>query len=209
MPKESVLHRVRTALGRAAGSPTPAPPPAMLRQGRLPEQERLALFQTKLVQLSAQPYVAAEAAEARAAVERILAGRGAVASRAPVLAGLGITGLAGVRSDFAGAEALREACAQAPFGITSADYGLAESGTLVVFASSEARMISLLEPEHIVVLRRERILDDVDALFETVPLPAERSSSMVFISGPSRTGDIELTLVRGVHGPRELYVIIV
>ncbi len=70
-------------------------------------------------------------------------------------------------------------------------------------------MISLLPPAHIAVVPRDRILTGLDELFDKVPLPAERSSSMVLITGPSRTADIEQILVRGVHGPGELHVVVV
>jgi L-lactate dehydrogenase complex protein LldG len=70
-------------------------------------------------------------------------------------------------------------------------------------------MISLLPPVHIAVVPRERILTGLDELLTGTPLPAERSSSMLFITGPSRTADIEQILVRGVHGPGEIHVIVV
>src|SRR5437588_99602 len=53
------------------------------------------------------------------------------------------------------------------------------------------------------------ILTDLDELLTVLPKPAEQTSSMVLISGPSRTADIEQILVRGVHGPGEIRVIIV
>jgi L-lactate dehydrogenase complex protein LldG len=70
-------------------------------------------------------------------------------------------------------------------------------------------MISLLPPTHVALVPRERILTGLDELLTQVPLPADRSSSMIFITGPSRTADIEQILVRGVHGPGELHVIVV
>jgi L-lactate dehydrogenase complex protein LldG len=54
---------------------------------------------------------------------------------------------------------------------------------------------------------RDRMLSGLDELLTAVPLPAERSSSMVLITGPSRTADIEQTLIRGVHGPKDVHVV--
>jgi L-lactate dehydrogenase complex protein LldG len=95
-------------------------------------------------------------------------------------------------------------------GITSADYARADTGTLVMFSSrEEARMISLLPPVHLAVVRTDRILTGLDQLFTLEPLPGQRSSSMVLITGPSRTADIEQILIRGVHGPGELHVVVI
>ena len=70
-------------------------------------------------------------------------------------------------------------------------------------------MVSLLPPVHIAVVPREKILTGLDELLAQEPLPAGRSSSMLLITGPSRTADIEQILVRGVHGPGEIHVIVV
>jgi L-lactate utilization protein LutC len=59
------------------------------------------------------------------------------------------------------------------------------------------------------VVPKERILTGLDELFTAVPNPAEITSSMVLITGPSRTADIEQILVRGVHGPGQVTVVIV
>ena len=53
------------------------------------------------------------------------------------------------------------------------------------------------------------VVSGLDELFTVLPDPAEVSSSMVFIAGPSKTGDIEMKLTLGVHGPREIYLVIV
>jgi L-lactate dehydrogenase complex protein LldG len=143
-------------------------------------------------------------------VQRVVDGRPAVASNAPLLTECGITSLPSVRSGLRNREELRALCSTAAVGITSADYCLADTGTLVMISSKdEARLISLLPPIHIAVVNAERMLSGLDDLLETVPLPAERSSSMVLITGPSRTADIEQTLVRGVHGPGEIHVVVI
>jgi L-lactate utilization protein LutC len=133
-----------------------------------------------------------------------------VASNSPYLAECGITRLPSVRSGIYDITELRELCASVDVGITSADYALADTGTLVMIASpEEARMISLLPPAHIAVLPAERILSGLDELFSVLPRPAEQTSSMVLITGPSRTADIEQILVRGVHGPGQISVVVV
>jgi L-lactate dehydrogenase complex protein LldG len=73
----------------------------------------------------------------------------------------------------------------------------------------EARLISLLPPVHLAIVPRERILTGLDELLALLPTPVEERSSMVLITGPSRTADIEQILVRGVHGPGEIHVIVV
>ena len=55
----------------------------------------------------------------------------------------------------------------------------------------------------------DRLLTGLDELYTLLPVPSDRSSSMVFITGPSRTADIEQILVRGVHGPGEIHVVLV
>ena len=74
---------------------------------------------------------------------------------------------------------------------------------------SEARLISLLPPVHIAVFSSARLLSNLAELLAVVPKPAQQTSSMVLITGPSRTADIEQILVRGVHGPGEIYAVIV
>ena len=74
---------------------------------------------------------------------------------------------------------------------------------------AEARLVSLLPPAHIAVVPRGRILTGLDELFSVLPDPAAVASSMVLITGPSRTADIEQILIRGVHGPGQIRVLIV
>ena len=140
----------------------------------------------------------------------LIAGKTAIASNASFLAQCGITSLPGVRSGITQVDDLRDLCASADFGITSADYALADTGTLIMLAGpQEARLVSLLPPAHIAVVPRDRILTGLDELLSILPRPAEQTSSMVLITGPSRTADIEQILVRGVHGPGQITVVIV
>jgi L-lactate dehydrogenase complex protein LldG len=207
MARDHILHRIRTGLGRSAGEAPSAPPPVRLRIPEVEMDERVTTMRMRIEALAGKT---ARTQDPRAFVEEALAGRTAVASNAPYLAECGITALAGVRSGIVDREELRDVCAVADVGITSADYALADTGTLVMIASpQEQRLISLLPPAHIAVVPKDRILTGLDELFTLVPLPAAGSSSLVLITGPSRTADIEQILVRGVHGPGQITVVIV
>jgi L-lactate dehydrogenase complex protein LldG len=210
MSRENILHKVRTALGRSAGQPPPEPPAVRLRVPEVDMETRIATMRMRIEALAGKTHRVATGAEACALVREIAAGKSAVASNAPYLAECGITGIPGVRSGVRREDELRELCAAADIGITSANYALGDTGTLVAIASqAEARLISLLPMMHLAVLPKERILTGLDELFTLVPNPADLTSSLVLITGPSRTADIEQILVRGVHGPGQLTVIIV
>jgi L-lactate dehydrogenase complex protein LldG len=210
MVRDSILHKVRTALGRSAGQePAPAPP-VRLRIPDVSVERRIDSFCAALEALSGKTLRADSKEAALAYVVSLIEGKSAVASNAPFLAECGVTSLPGVRSGIYDREELRQLCATAGAGITCADYALADTGSLVMFSSqAEARMVSLLPPVHIALLPRERILTGLDELYTLHPLPAGETSSMVLITGPSRTADIEQILVRGVHGPGQVYVVII
>jgi len=210
MPREYILHRTRTALGRTVGQAPDPPPPARLSVPEADVEARIGRLFENVEKLAGKTYRAASAEDARGYVASLTGGRPAVASNSAFLEECGVLRLPGVLAGFKDREELRAACVEAEFGVTSADYALADPGTLVMFSSGEeARMISLVPPAHIALVPRERILTGLDELLREVPLPAERSSSMVLITGPSRTADIEQILVRGVHGPGEIHVIVV
>jgi L-lactate utilization protein LutC len=205
--RDNILHKIRTALGRGAGQAVADPPPARIRVPQVSMEARVVSMLERVRALAGE---AVESDDPRAFVARAIAGKTAVASNAPYLAECGIASLPGVRSGITDREELRELCATVDIGITSADYALADTGTLVMLSSpQEARMISLLPPAHIAVVPRARILTGLDELFALLPNPAESTSSLVLITGPSRTADIEQILVRGVHGPGVLSVVVV
>jgi L-lactate utilization protein LutC len=210
MARGAILHKTRTALGRSAGQPASAPPPMRIRIPEVAVEDRIKSFCAALEALAGKTLVAPSREAALDYVANLVKGKTAVASNAPFLAECGVTQLAEVRGGFTNREELRAACASADFGITSATYALADTGSLVMIASpEEARLVSLLPPAHIALLPREKILTGLDELFTVVPNPAELASSMVLITGPSRTADIEQILVRGVHGPGQVHVVII
>jgi L-lactate dehydrogenase complex protein LldG len=88
-------------------------------------------------------------------------------------------------------------------GITEADFLLPETGTLVLRSSAEKpRGVSLLPRIHLAIVRPVMLRADLHQVFAE----AKDSHYLVFITGPSRTADIELTVTLGVHGPKYLYV---
>jgi len=134
-------------------------------------------------------------------------------------------------------ERYKERLFDALVGITTADYAIADTGTLVLLSKKSVglsmdsmiagqgavhedsrsdgeqhRLISLVPPVHICLLDRSRIVANLTELLTLVHrelyLKGGPPLAMTFISGPSRTADIELTLTRGVHGPREVHVLL-
>ena len=93
-------------------------------------------------------------------------------------------------------------------GITSAQWAIAETGTLVLESDKEShRLTSLVPPVHLCVLKADNIRQTMGEILELVS--TEMSRTVTFITGASRTSDIELTLAIGVHGPGELHVIVI
>jgi L-lactate dehydrogenase complex protein LldG len=173
--RDQILSSARAALNRRAGDPIPPPPPVLLREG--PNEFLMQQFKKALEALGGKVVVVKTPAEAEVAIDNALNGRTFI--RSP-----------------------HEPTAATEVGITSADYALADTGSLVIF---EPTLLSLLPRCHIVVIKESQIVASLDDVFRLHPLPG----SMVVITGPSRTADIEMRLVRGVHGPGEIHVIII
>ncbi len=94
-------------------------------------------------------------------------------------------------------------------GISTAQAAIAETGTLVLDSACERhRLVSLVPPVHIAILNASSICETLSDALALLQETKEISPAVTFITGPSRTADIELTLAIGVHGPQELYVIV-
>jgi L-lactate dehydrogenase complex protein LldG len=92
-------------------------------------------------------------------------------------------------------------------GVSTALYGLAATGSVVLAASpDEPRSRSLLPAVHVSLLREDRILLGLAELFEA--MGGELPSALAVVSGPSRSADIEQKLAVGVHGPGEVHVVL-
>ena len=97
-------------------------------------------------------------------------------------------------------------------GVTRADYAVAETGCVVELAYDDAlRLVSSLSRIHIVVVEEATIMSGLQDLAQRIRehLAGKAKPTITLIGGPSRTSDIELKSVLGVHGPKEVYAILV
>lgn len=93
--------------------------------------------------------------------------------------------------------------------ITSTLGGIAETGAVILWPDEkEPRLMSLVPPIHIAVLEADNIDNTLGEAIQTQKWPEKMPTNAVLISGPSKTADIELILAFGVHGPKELIVLI-
>ena len=108
-----------------------------------------------------------------------------------------------------GADGFIKRALDAGIGISGVDYALADTGTLVVLSGpGHARSVSLVTPVHVALVKTEQLLADLNDLFPLLKAKGSLGSAIALISGPSRTADIEMTLVVGVHGPQHLHVVL-
>ena len=108
---------------------------------------------------------------------------------------------------------LRQTIATTPLGLTGVDVALAETGTMILRSGpGRPRSTSLLPATHVAVFDRTALVEtlaQVGVLLEAWHTEDAPGAVINFITGPSRTADIELTLTRGVHGPKEVHAIFV
>jgi L-lactate dehydrogenase complex protein LldG len=94
-------------------------------------------------------------------------------------------------------------------GISRAQAGIAETGTLLLDSSRERhRLVSLVPPVHIAILNADQIVGTLGEALSLLRQGEQVTPLATFVTGPSRTADIELTLAIGVHGPQELFVVV-
>ncbi|MBC7951861.1 MAG: lactate utilization protein [Rhodospirillaceae bacterium] len=94
--------------------------------------------------------------------------------------------------------------------VTTTLGGIAETGTLVLWPTAdEPRLMSLLPPIHVALVKAESVVDNLAGLIAQAGWAKAMPTNAVLISGPSKTADIEQTLAYGVHGPKELIVLVI
>lgn len=220
--QEEILARIKSALKRDDHPPSlqiketfPQPP------GERDEQELAKQFEFELTRIGGRFHIARAADEVFDYIENLVSikqTKTVVGWNSPVISETGLSerlessGVEFIPNDSKWSEAeFINHSINAGMGITGVDYALADTGTLVLISGAgRARSASLLPPVHVAILKPEQIIAGLDELIPRLTASAGRelASAVTFITGPSRTADIELTLVVGVHGPQELHVVL-
>ena len=222
--REKILGRIREALqtkatmpGAHEGEPSPALAGASTNQARawLPsvgasEAEQFDLFARNAADLKADFQLHASREDLKSALtrlrdqehwQRVASHRGEISDLACQALGLPV-----LLTDRGYDVQMLEQC---DVGITECDALIAQTGgVLVTNRSAGGRALSVLPPHHVVLARREQLTADLPAAFALLQqkYAPDFPSMISFITGPSRTGDIERILVLGAHGPRKLTI---
>jgi L-lactate dehydrogenase complex protein LldG len=222
LDQNNVLDDVRRALGRSA-TLAPAPlDPFIEASTETDLAELIARFTAEATAVRAQVHSMSDKLQFVDKIAEICAaynGQEIALSGAKVFAEMNLTSALAAQgfSTFVPGETDHEQLvarlANCGCGVTAADYAIAETGTIVLSSDEpNALLVSLLPPVHIAVLQSSQIaasLDEVISKLSTERINrAGPSRSVTLITGPSRTSDVELVLSIGVHGPKELHVII-
>ena len=231
--REHMLGRIRRALGHPNAASAPSDLSSWPELGQIlpsiASEDLLSHFEVELRKIGGSTHVVRDRSEISELLGRLVNDKeshGVVLSRNPLLSALG---LADILSELklpawmapspgalaAGPEAAREfrnRCFSAVAGITGVDFALAETGSLVLSSQTEGSQLSSLAPPiHVALFLRSQIVANLEQILEAIPneptpMPGR---SIVFVTGTSRTADIEQILIRGVHGPGEVHAVVV
>ena len=231
---EGMLDRVRQALGKSAPGSLSEAAPQIDLEGVMPHlmpEDYLTKFESELEKVGGIAYRVTNLEELDVVFERILMlaeTRSVALSRNPLLAevrasdrlaalNMSVTSwsVGSGLGETSSLPAFTTASFEAGSGVTGVDFALAETGTLVLSSSTEGvQVASLAPPIHVALYRRSQLVGSLDDLLPQLLIPSSKDKpapgrSVVFITGTSRTADIEQILIRGVHGPREVHAILI
>ena len=234
--REQMLARIRAALGRSSsvGPRVPSLDPSALPElGQvmppINPSDIIPKFIQEFEKVSTKVWRAASLPEFDAILSDLVKARmanSAVLSRNPLLQrmnvaerlrSLGVDALTWPIAEVSlEAEKLfRDRCFSAPIGFTGVDYALAETGSLVASSLTEgAQLTSLAPPVHVAIVLESQIVATLEEVLAGIGASVDLQApspgrSVVFITGTSRTADIEQIVVRGVHGPQEVHAIVI
>jgi L-lactate dehydrogenase complex protein LldG len=207
MSRESVLGRVRSALSQNEIGTAPSDQPRAYRHiGLLTVEQRLQLFENRLHEYGARVFHAREQ-EIEQEISEVLLGGGKTKLVHP----------AGIPASWLSDSVAWSVDKNLPFAdlerfdgvLTGATAAVAESGSIVLQHGPREgrRALTLLPDYHLCVVYESQVIETLPECFERLlKSPAQPTT---FISGPSATADIEMTRIKGVHGPRFLDVVLV
>ncbi|MDJ0990165.1 MAG: lactate utilization protein [Desulfobacterales bacterium] len=212
--REKIMSRLKTAIGDTL----PAPPTACMPIATFTAEEKIEQLQTRMETMRTEVHVVGSA-DCGAKLSEVLAAR-----KLKTLLYAPDTWLAPVieqawAGDAAGLpervpfdrpiEDFKDTLFEVDAGITTTCGAIAETGAIVLWPdASEPRTLSLVPPVHIAVLKADQIYNSFCEIIQAQNWTAGMPTNALLISGPSKTADIEMTLAFGVHGPKELIVLI-
>ena len=218
---ESIRHRTRTGQYK----PTHAPDVAWTRKEGEPRESPLiedppARFLEELDALGGHGKRVESLEEAREYVLSVARERGAkslVRWDVEELEELGVDAPleeAGVEvvvwRDLEDPEGFKEVTARADIGLSTAEWAIADTGSLVLTSGpGKARSVTLLPPTYVAIVAAEKVLRTVPEAIQKYAEVGDLPANVVFHTGPSRSGDIEMEIFVGMHGPGDVHVVLV
>jgi L-lactate utilization protein LutC len=232
--REDMLGRIRRALAHPDSASTPSDLSSWPELGEvmpvIGPEDLVVRFEDELTKVGGSTHSVRTRSEISDLLLTLLEGRraeGAVLSRNPLLSRLRLAELLnelqapawtppGAEENDAAPEharEFREHCFSAAVGVTGVDFALAETGSLVLTSHTEgSQLASLAPPVHIAFYLQSQVKGTLEEVLQGLSASgSDRASgrSIVFVTGTSRTADIEQILIRGVHGPREVHAVLV
>jgi len=222
--REDILGRIREALrvpaprlhaghGAAPAPIVPVQPRAWLPAVPPDAEGQLALFQKNCAQLKTDLQIVSGIEAATKTIVKLCKAHQwamAAAHHHPLLDQ--IVPALGLETQYTEERPDSKSLEKCSVGITACDALIGQTGSIMLTArSAGGRALSVLPPHHLVIAQADQLVPDLPAAFELLSARYAKSypSFITFITGPSRTGDIERILVLGAHGPKKLTVILI
>jgi len=213
--RERILQKLKTAVGGQQEIP-PVPPAA--ETPPLSREEKIEQLKALMTAMRSEVYVVSrsgwtdrlKAVLREKALKHMLYAPGTPVGEAVEAAwARGADGLPALRPYDAAVETFKEELFTLDAGITGTMGGIAETGALILWPDEkEPRLMSLVPGVHIAVLDADRIYETFAEAVEGGAWAGGMPTNALLVSGPSKTADIELVLAFGVHGPKELVVLV-
>ena len=207
--RDQIMKRVHAALSGTTRAPaSPLPPTARVAsRGAGDADAEIDLLLAEIAKLGGTTRRVAGRDELQAALRDLVQAervKKATMWQARDLQELGVADALGALGvEIVPSDSDKRALAECDLGVTGADAALPETGTLVLRASSEhSQAVSLLPRVHLAIVQPSALRADLHQVLDEV----KGDKRVHFVTGPSRTADIEKTLSIGVHGPKALYV---